>query len=114
MGLDGYLFREEIGDTSFEVNSLCSGMFSDNGSDGSFRAKCYDDIVFELTGFTLYEDHTPDEVAEIAKRLREASRNQVESAIRESLYDVKISEFNALVQLFTETAEMGCQYKAWY
>lgn len=38
-----------------EIN-LIGGMMSGNGANGSFRGKCYSDMVEHITGISLYED----------------------------------------------------------
>ena len=58
-----------------QVPSLVGGICSGNGCDGSFRGKCYNSLVEEVTGYSLYEDELPPPVVEImADRLRKASK----------------------------------------
>jgi hypothetical protein len=39
--------------------NVIGGLFSGNGND-SFRGKCYDDVVLEASGITLYTERLPN------------------------------------------------------
>lgn len=77
MGLDTYAQPspdEELSaedEQAFEQAgiSLCGGLLS--GNDGSFRGKVYDDLVYEVTGQSLYQEWIPPEVvAAMYQKLR--------------------------------------------
>lgn len=117
MGLDSYLYKEEIGDTKFSLPApLVGGMFSDHGEDGSFRGKVYDGFMVEATGFTLYvEEYPPEKVEEIARKLEEfweKHKNDLESEFKRR-WGIPKKEAQALVELFVQAAEEGCKYRGW-
>ncbi len=116
MGLDGYFFVKELGDTKFDLRRpLCGGIFSGDGSDGSFRAKCYQGILIDLTGYDLVTHYTNEEVRKIANILRNVYENDKDK-IKEALSENHMSEeeFLAFLDLFEQAAEKGCQYVPWY
>ena len=41
--------------------SLCGGIFSGGGNDGSFRGKVYAEMILEVTGQSLYAEWIPPE-----------------------------------------------------
>jgi len=41
--------------------SLCGGVLSGGGNDGSFRGKVYSELIHEITGQSLYADWLPPE-----------------------------------------------------
>ena len=41
--------------------SLCGGIFSGGGNDGSFRGKVYAELILEVTGQSLYAEWIPPE-----------------------------------------------------
>ncbi len=116
MGLDGYFFVNKWGDTKFNLRRpLCRGIFSGNGSDGSFRAKCYQGILIDITGYDLVSRYSNEEVRKIANLLRESyekDRDRVREALREN--EMSEEEFLAFLELFEQAAEKGCQYEPWY
>lgn len=70
MGLDTYAVKVERADAGLfkDVRGLCGGMFSEDGSDGSFRGKVYDEVVEAATGRSLYQELIPPgEVAEMSE-----------------------------------------------
>jgi len=70
MGLDTFAahspddveFTEEDLQAFKDANiSLCGGIFSGSGNDGSFRGKVYAELIFEVTGQSLYAEWIPPE-----------------------------------------------------
>jgi hypothetical protein len=68
MGLDTYAAREpgNIELTEEDIQAfqeaditLCGGLFS--GNDGSFRGKVYSELIYEITGESLYAEWLPPE-----------------------------------------------------
>lgn len=117
MGLDSYLFREKRGDTQFNLSYKLVGGFmtSGDGSDGSFRGGEYDCVIYEATGYTLHTEHlTPDEVKDLANKLKNWFEQSDEVDKVASFCDVFPEEIKALVELFTQAAEKGCQYEGWF
>ncbi|WP_322507540.1 hypothetical protein [Anaerolinea sp.] len=123
MGLDSYLFREKTFDTSFELShTLCGGMFSGNGENGSFRGKVYDHFFNAITGETLYQDAImgPEWVREMARRLSEKIPSIISGKSAEEVvydaggYPITAGEAKALMELFQMASEKNCQYEAWY
>lgn len=41
--------------------TLCGGIFSGGGNDGSFRGKVYSELIYEITGQSLYAEWIPPE-----------------------------------------------------
>ena len=70
MGLDIYaqpsedeeLAEEDIQAFKEADIALCGGILSGNGDDGSFRGKVYSDLVYKITGRSLYYEWTPPEI----------------------------------------------------
>ena len=65
MGLDNFAARtaDDIELTEEDLKafqdadiSLCGGIFSGLGNDGSFRGKVYSELIFEITGQSLYAE----------------------------------------------------------
>jgi len=44
--------------------SLCGGIFSGGGNDGSFRGKVYAELILEITGESLYSEWIPPETVQ--------------------------------------------------
>jgi hypothetical protein len=42
--------------------SLCGGILSSGGNGGSFRGKVYSELIYEITGQSLYADWLPPEM----------------------------------------------------
>jgi hypothetical protein len=70
MGLDTYaahtpddieLTEEDIQAFKDANISLCGGIFSGGGNDGSFRGKVYSELIYEITGESLYAEWLPQE-----------------------------------------------------
>ncbi len=72
MGLDNFFERtlESPERVIFPAQvQLCGGIFSGNGSDGSFRGKVYDEFFTQELSHTLYDTLEPDAVADAANQL---------------------------------------------
>ena len=109
MGLDNYLqTSEEVGENVYEelanVN-LCGGMFSGNGSDGSFRGKVYNDYVEEVTGVSLYENSIgPETLLGMAEAIRQDL----------NLAGIEDCDLHDLATLFEVGGKYGCSLLSWY
>jgi len=77
MGLDTYALPHIGGELSdedveaFEKTDikLCGGLFS--GSGGSFRGKVYEDLIWDITGQSLYQKWIPpEEVSNMYEKLK--------------------------------------------
>ena len=97
--------------TGFEkVPSLTGGMMSGNGNSGSFRGKCYAELVEEVTGYSLYEDELPPPVVnKMAVMLRQASdENPLQVTPEQAL-----EAMNAACKLgFIDTVELAYELHA--
>jgi hypothetical protein len=71
MGLDTFASRSaddiELQDDDLQAFvdadiSLCGGIFSGGGNDGSFRGKVYAELILEVTGQSLYAEWIPPEI----------------------------------------------------
>lgn len=113
MGLDSYFgIRQDNGEIEsvkvvFEgrTPSLCGGMFSGDGCDGSFRGKVYDDYVTVVTGVSLYQveiDNTT--VRQMAAALR----------AKADLMGEKYIEAHDLALVFEKFGEAGCSLYGWW
>lgn len=87
MGLDTYAVDPETGSLDEEQKrafdrahiSLVGGMFSGDGSSGSFRGKVYSQIVFAATGVDLYtEEISAEKVYEMPADIKRAIDDLVE------------------------------------
>lgn len=120
MGLDSFLYVNEIGDTAFQLSgSLCGGMFSGHGSEGSFRGKVYYDAVSELTGMSLYDDMDAGGVKKLSALLSESVSKLTADGVHDEdkldyAYNPTFEELKTLSELFKQAAERGCVYHAWY
>lgn len=118
MGLDSFLFAEKIGDCSFDIGGgLCGGMFSGDGSDGSFRGKAYNPLVEKVTGLSLYTQlGSPEFVAEIAEKLRNFLNELPEecNVVKVGKFEYTREEVESLTRLFEQAAEKGCKYCGWW
>lgn len=119
MGLDNYLIKNGSRDLDMEVYydleglSLCGGMFSGNGEDGSFRGKVYSEGVESETGVSLYEDEIPPETLRLmAEAMIKGSGVTVEQ-VMESPRE-HIDKVGDLVVLFAVGAKHGCSLISWY
>jgi len=94
MGIDTFASRspEDIELTEEDINAfrveniqLCGGVFSGDGSDGSFRGKVYSLLIIEITGQSLTQEWIPPEVvSEMYNALLGCDPDQVIEEFRES------------------------------
>lgn len=128
MGLDSYFGKntldaegkhywldfEELGIVGPKVR-LCGGMFSGNGSDGSFRGKVYADIVEKISGESLYDDNI--NIAKVAEDLRfycDQHKKTRGDKIVNADWDIRLSEVRDLATLFEFARDNHLDYHAWY
>lgn len=121
MGLDTYaVMVKEDGEFEFadpalfkDVGSLCGGIFSGNGNDGSFRGKVYDQVVEEATGETLYQELIPPETV---ARMSEAFDGWLAAHPYdyEGEYDITIAELQALADFLRVCKEHGLGLHGWW
>jgi hypothetical protein len=113
MGLDNYWQGGdgELARTGKNYG-LVGGLFSGFG-DGSFRGEEYASLILDLTGFSLYDELSSDEVKGVAERLR----STVYSADWKEMYemdDFEEDEWKDLVQMFCDYAELGARLVPWW
>jgi hypothetical protein len=104
--------------TGFEgVPSLTGGMMSGNGNNGSFRGKCYAELVEEVTGYSLYEDELPPPVVnKMASMLRQASdENPLQVTPEQALKEMTAAwetGHNNTIELAYELNALACWFEA--
>ena len=121
MGLDTFASRspEDIELTEEDLQSfenaklsLCGGIFSGDGNDGSFRGKVYAMAILEITGESLYQEWIPPEtVCEMHCALA-----SYESAMEKENYDIDVTdiEISNLCKFFKVCCERGLGLIGWY
>lgn len=125
MGLDSYfrLQKPLDPDPRLLTVDLVGGMFSGNGSDGSFRGKYYDPLIRHVTegSDTLYEDViNPADVEVIAGKLRawfDSSGDVPEIEIKdENMGTITYTraEIGSLVTLFEVARDQGAYLYGWW
>lgn len=124
MGLDTYAVIPndpddgEAGGTTappepFEGINLIGGMFSGGGA--SFRGKCYDGMVEEATGVSLYEEFIPPEtVAEMADKLEANPPKGHRRGMSEDDDDWDEYDGADLVKFFVVCRENGYGLHGWW
>ena len=107
MGLDCYASRSqddveltEDDERAFEGAglSLCGGIFS--GSESSFRGKVYSLLVWKATGIDIGENLTPEQTADLSRRLDLLSAEQLSEMSASSTYGQYSPEVCASLQRF--------------
>mgnify|MGYP001201622919 CR=1 FL=1 len=128
MGLDNYLKKDDTTELPSEVLedleglNLCGGMFSGNGTDGSFRGKAYAERVEQVTGVSLYEAEIPPETLRSMALAMILALDEVDlsTSVEEVLdnptayYGGIDSEEWDLIVLFAVGAKHGCTLVSWY
>ena len=128
MGLDNFLTKDDTTELPSEVLedlkglNLCGGMFSGNGTDGSFRGNVYAEEVKQITDVSLYEAEIPPEtLRSMAKAMILALDKVSLSASVEEVLDNPseyTDEFDFeewdLIILFAVGAKHGCTLVSWY
>tara|TARA_B100000287_G_C20006687_1_gene532796 strand:+ start:139 stop:513 length:375 start_codon:yes stop_codon:yes gene_type:complete len=124
MGLDNYLTKDDTTELPVEVLedleglNLCGGMFSGNGTNGSFRGKVYAEEVEQITGVSLYESAIPPEtLRSMADAMIRHYKKLVSSITEENFRDKPIEhidEVGDLAVLFAVGAKHGCTLVSWY
>lgn len=116
MGLDSYFKIKTYETPEFSKDiSLCGGLCSSNGSDGSFRGKIYDHIIAKVTSgkYTLYENElSPEQVKDISFALQ--NHEYLSSWNEESNFNVSPEEYKSLQKLFKEAVEKECVLIGWW
>ena len=121
MGLDCYASRSlddleltEEDERAFEEAELClcGGVLS--GSESSFRGKVYASLVRDATGIDIYQDLTPEQTAELSRRLDAVSAEQLSAMSASSASGPHPPEVCASLQRFFRIcAERGLGLLAW-
>lgn len=129
MGLDSYFYPNVADDMldglpagwredyEFPEVNLIGGMFSDNGSDGSFRGKCYDDFVEEVTSESLYQERIEaSTVKQMAGAITNWLRDNESMTDDESgqLYGVRMQHLRDLGELFETAAAQDMILVGWW
>ena len=121
MGLDIYASRlpddielSEDDLHAFEKSgaSLCGGMFSGGGNDGSFRGKVYQVLILDISGFSLACDWTPpEEVCQIYHSLMACDPDRAAAAYG---YRNTGEDILNLRKFFRVACERGLGLIGWY
>ena len=121
MGLDSYASRSqnEIELTEGDLHafneadiSLCGGLFSGGGNDGSFRGKVYSILILEISGISIYEDWVPPEKVQEIYRFLEAC--DPEEAAEAYGYRNSPGDILNLRKFFKVCSERGLGLIGWY
>lgn len=116
MGLDNYFqpSEESLNEMIFPENiQLCGGMFSGNGNDGSFRGKVYSYAFEMITGLSLYDQLSPDDVQLSAEKLAFWVSKHEDRNEEEEFFGVCLKELRDLEKLFRAGALQRLRLVAW-
>ena len=92
--------------------SLCGGIFSGDGGDGSFRGKVYASDILEITGESLYQEWIPPEtVCEMHRALTNYESSMEKEAIGSDVTDIEIAN---LCKFFRVCCERGLGLINWW
>ena len=92
--------------------SLCGGIFSGDGGDGSFRGKVYALDILEITGESLYQEWiSPDTVCEMHRAFATYESSMVKEGQEIDVTDIEISN---LCKYFRVCCERGLGLINWW
>ena len=121
MGLDTFASRSpddnELTDEDLKAFedaelSLCGGIFSGDGGDGSFRGKVYANSILEITDMSLYQVWIPPEtVCEMHRALATYESSMEKEAIGSDVTDIEIAN---LGKFFRVCCERGLGLINWW
>jgi hypothetical protein len=120
MGLDTYaahtpddieLTEEDIQAFMNADISLCGGIFSGDGCDGSFRGKVYAEAVLEITEESLYQEWIPPET--VHKMYQSLKAFNLDQGIFSGRYDILPADILELRKFFKVCSERGLGLVAW-
>lgn len=101
--------------------SLCGGMFSGDGTDGSFRGKVYNPFIEELTGVSLYEEEINNEtLREMVAKFEElfdsgkALDYLKEFNEKSNWWELKENELFDLYRVFKAFTDVGAHLYGWW
>lgn len=121
MGLDTYASRssDKIVLTEDDIQAfadaqitLCGGLFSGDGNDGSFRGKVYVMLVLEITDEYLAQNWIPPET--VRKMYASLLACDPKEAIRQHDVDNTADEILELRKFFKVCSERGLGLIGWY
>jgi len=120
MGLDSrFLFPDDEIPESLKDLNLCGGMFSGDGSDGSFRGKVYEGFLAAITegNFSLYQfEQEPEDYKIAVDALREwvtRGRGAYTSLI-DPYFNVSNQEVRDLQLLFSVAYKHNATLIGWW
>lgn len=91
--------------------SLCWGIFTSDGSEGSFRGKVYEEVVRRITGVSLYQEWIPPEtVKEMYQAFKAYEVSKWEEAEEPLPEEIPHSD---LCRFFKVCTECGLGLVAW-
>ena len=90
--------------------TLCWGILTSDGSEGSFRGKVYESIIREITGVSLYQEWIPPETVQ---EMYEAIKAYELSKWEDEEIDPKDSEPSDLCKFFKVCSKRGLCLVAW-
>ena len=121
MGLDTFASRspDDIELTEEDLQafqaaniSLCGGIFSGDGGDGSFRGKVYAMIILEITEESLYQEWIPPEtVCKMHRRLAAYESSMTKDDQETDVTDIEILN---LCKFFQVCCERGLGLINWW
>ena len=93
--------------------NLCGGMYSGDGSDGSFRGKVYVDIIDHITGEYLSQEWIPaDTVRQMSEALQACDPKRTIEEY-EGYEDCTVAELIDLQRFFRICADRGLGLIGW-
>ena len=117
MGLDSF-FRKSRDELGVELEcdlpkfddpqpSLCGGMFSGHGFDGSFRGKVYAELVEDITGVSLYSEWIDNDIVKLMA-------DKLDAACQRQEYVYGDSDLYDLARVFRAFADAGYSLTGWW
>ncbi|MEQ1950947.1 hypothetical protein [Mesorhizobium sp. CN2-181] len=119
MGLDSYfqVNGEPITDDRLKEISLCGGMLSGNGCDGSFRGKVYDPFIGEITGgnVSLYvKEQDVGDYSEVPVAIGKFLEENPDKEQFEFNYQLDRKEIQDLKILFEVAVDLKAKLFGWW
>jgi hypothetical protein len=120
MGLDNYaahspddieLTEEDLQAFQDAGIELCGGIFSGDGSDGSFRGKVYASYVLEITGESLYAEWLPPET--VSEMYQTMADYEIARAQQVEEMDPTNIQHSDLCKFFKVCSERGLGLVSW-
>jgi len=112
MVLDNFFAKKKIilieDDWEGKKPNLCLGLFA-SGDDGSFGGHAYRKMIYELTGYDLSNEISPEELREMATKMETLlTENKITEKELLMKYRRDLQEYKDLMRLFRYYGNKDC------